>query len=224
MENRTNQYHQNATEYRTKLKSIWESFDKKVASMERYKGSKGYAEELEKAENERDTAIMELQKEYQTKFFQVINGMKESALNRAMIPPSPEQLSVLQVLKMREKLSKDELNQAARTLAGNPAALSVLEEIAQKQNIHFTGFEMESTAGIIRHIESLEDSAKRLCALQKPDSKKEMIARKDIHSPNWQSNALYSYQVDREFTSEADTISFMGNVENLTEFQNAVNQ
>lgn len=192
--------------------------------MERFKGSKGYADELAKAEKERDTAITELQNQTRTRFFEIINGMKESALNRAMIPPSPEQLSILQVLKMREKLSKDELNQAARTLEGNPAALSVLEEIAQKQDIHFTGFAVESTAGIIRHIDSLEDAAKRLCALHKPDSKREMIARKDIHSLNWQSNALYSYQVDRDFTSEADTISFMGNVENLTEFQNAVNQ
>lgn len=192
--------------------------------MERFKGSKGYIEELEKMGKERDSAITELQNETRAKFFKIINGMKENALNRAMIPPSQEQLSILQVLQMREKISKDELNQAARTLKGNAAALSVLEEIAQKQNVHFTGFETESTAGIIRHIDSLEDAAKRLCALHKPDSKREMIARKDIHSLNWQSNALYSYQVDRDFVSEADTISFMGNVENLTDFQNAVNQ
>ena len=192
--------------------------------MERYRGSTGYAEEVKKAESERDSAIKELQAETYLKFSNIISGMRNSAKSRAMIPPTQEQLSVLQILKMREKISRDELEQAARSLKGNAAALSVLEEIAMKQDIHSMGFEMESTAAIIRHIDSLEDSAKRLCKLNRPNSKQEMIKKADIHSPEWQDNALYSYRTDREFFSEEDAISFMGNVNNLSEFQSAVNQ
>ncbi len=224
MTDRTNQYHQTAKEYRSGLKALWETFNKKLAGLERYKGSIGYTDEVKKAEAERDTEIKALQADSFGRFNSIIKGMRESAKSRALIPPTQEQLSVLQVLKMREKISRDELEQAARTLKGNAAALSVLEEIALKQDIHGTGFEMESTSAIIKHIDSLEDSAKRLCKLNKPDSKQEMIQRRDIHSPEWQTDALYSYRTDREFVSEADTISFMGNVNNLSEFQNAVNQ
>lgn len=222
--NRTLEYHKSVKAYRENLGAIWNEFDKKVAALERYKGSVGYDAELEKAVQDRDAAIKELQGKAYARFAELINGMKESARNRPLVAPTAEQMGVLQLLQMREKVTRDELEQAARTLKDNPAALSVLEEIAQKHDIHSGGFAMESTAGIMRHIDSLYDSAKRICALNKPNSKQEMVAAADIHSEKWKSNAMYSYRVDRDFDNEADTMAALGDVHSLSEFQNAVNQ
>lgn len=222
--NRTWEYFKSVKGYRENLGAIWTEYDKKVAGLERYKGSAGYDEELKKAAQDRDAAIKELQGKAYARFADIIEGMKESARNRPLVAPTAEQMNLLQLMQMREKVTRDELEQAARTLKGNAAALSVLEEISLKHDIHSVGFAMESTAGIMKHIDSLFDSAKRICALNKPNSKQEMVAATDIHSPEWKSGAMYSYRVDRDFDNEADTMAALGDVHSLSEFQNAVNQ
>jgi hypothetical protein len=148
-----------------------------------------------------------------------------------MIPPTNEQLALLQALKMRKSISRAELEQAGVTLKGCPVGLSILDEIAREQakerGLHeFSGlkFSTESTTGIFDSIKGLEDSAKRLCALDKCNSRPEMIERNSIYSPDYDSSAIYSFRVDRDVNSTREAMQLYGGVENLGQFENAVNE
>ena len=221
---RTKHYYDLVKDYRAKLRGIWSDYEKTVARIERYKGSVGYNEEMKKAEKVRDSAIADLQGEYLTRFGNVVTGMKEAALNMAMVPPTPEQLAILTALKMRDKLTRGELTQAGRSLRGCAVGLAVIDELAQKHEIYTVpNHGGESTAAILAHVDELAENAKRLCALDKCDSKQEMVRRADVNSPDWTSNALYSFRVDADPESEARCMSIFGSVDDLESFSSAVN-
>jgi hypothetical protein len=228
---RTRHYYEAATKYREALRNIWADYDKKMQKIEQYAGSKGYEDDKATADKERDAAIKALQREYGEKFDSILKGMRESATTRSMTPPTQEQLALLQALKMRDRISRDELEQAGRTLKDSPVCLSVLEEIAhnlmEKTGSHeYYGlrFVTEGTAGILHSIDNLTESARRICALNKCDSKREMVARTNVHNAEWESNALYSFQVDRDVTSTREAMGFFGGVSNLESFEAAVNE
>ena len=228
---RTRHYYEACTGYRQSLRAVWADFDKKMQQLERYKGSAGYEKEKADAEKARDAVIKALQTEYRDKFNGILKGMRESATTRSMTPPTQEQLALLQALKMRDKISRDELEQAGRTLKESPVCLSVLQEIAQnlmeKTGSHeYYGlrFETESTSGILGCIDGLAESAKRICSLNKCDSRADMAARSSIYSPEWDSNAMYSFRVDKDVNSTREAMEFYGGVQNLESFEAAVNE
>ncbi|MBE6756668.1 MAG: hypothetical protein E7555_09450 [Ruminococcaceae bacterium] len=221
--NRTRQYFETTTSYRAKLRKIWEDYDKTLQRLEPYKGSNGYNEDVQEAENKRKKDISSLQVEYCNKFNEILQGMRKSATNQPIIPPTTEQLTILQTLKMRNKVSRDELKQAAQTLKNCPLCLSVLDEIAQDNEYQGVHFGKESTSAIIKHIETLSNSAKRICALDKPDSKKEQAEKASIYNPEHTHNALFSFSVDKDMTSESEAMSFLGGVTDFETFQEAVN-
>ena len=221
---RTERYHDLVRNYRGKLRGIWGEYEKTVAKLERYRGSRGYDEEKTKAEKARDSAIAELQGEFLTRFGNVIDGMKESALNMEMTAPTQEQLAILSALKMREGLTADELRQAGRSLRGCPVGLAVIDELAQKHEIYgVRSFGGESTSAILAHVDELAENARRLCKLSKCDSKREMVLAADVNSPSWTANALYSFRVDVDPESEARCMSVFGSVSDLESFSSAVN-
>ena len=228
---RTRHYYEACTGYRQNLRSIWAEYDQKMLRLDQYKGSAGYEKEKAEAEKMRNDAIKALQDEYRGKFDGIIKGMRESATTRSMTPPTQEQLALLQALKLRDKISRDELEQAGRTLKDSPVCLSVLEEIAQnlseKTGSHeYYGlrFATESTNGILSCIDGLAESAKRICSLNKCDSRAEQAARASIYSPEYTHNALYSFRVDHDVSNTREAMEFYGGVNNLESFEAAVNE
>lgn len=222
--NRTEHYFNACRDYRAALRDIWAQHDKAMERIEAYKGSTGYDKEAAEIDKQRREATEALQSEYSNRFNNILEGMRQSATSRPMTAPTQEQLALLQALKMREKVTKDELEQAARTLKDSPVSLSVLDEIAAKNDIHGAHYGAESTSGILEAVDGLAESAKRLCRLDKCDSKQEQVARASIYSPDHDSNALYSFRVDTDFDNEAACIEFMGGVSNMQSFRDAVNE
>lgn len=220
--NYTGIYYKKVLDYRQELKAIWNEYESKMQNLEPYKGSTGYTEEARKAEHDRDAAIKAAQEEASRYFGEVIEGMRQTATNRPIAAPTAEQLNILSVLKMRDSVRKDELRQAYETLKENPLCLSVLDEIARKNEFHGMAASRESSADMMAHIDTLEDAAKRLCKLDKPDSRREQIGRASPYSPDYTPGATYSLMVDRDFESEADCMAYMGNVRDLSAFQNVV--
>jgi hypothetical protein len=219
---RTQEYYEKSVNYRKELKAIWDAYETRIAQIERYKGSNGYAEDKKRAENERDNSINALQGIYRTAFFEIIRKMRESAYNQTMSAPSAEQLALLQALKMREKITRDELEQAARTLANSPVCLSVLDEIADKMEYHGVHFGGESTDSIIKHIDELADNANRICSLNKCNTKREMVEAYSNHTAD--GNALYSFKVDRDdISSASDAMEYYGSIRDVAAFEKAVN-
>lgn len=221
---RTRHYYEASVSYRDKLRSIWANFDTEMVKIEQYEGSKGYEEEKAKKEKARDEEISRLQDEYKVNFANIIKGMRESASTRGMIPPTTEQLNLIQALKMRSKVTRDELQQAGNTLKDNPVCLSILDEIARDNEILGVHYGAESTSSIHEHIDALADSAKRLCSLKKCDSRKELHTspHDPQHTPGMRD--LYTFRIDRDTENVRDAMELYGGVSDLASFEAAVNE
>ena len=220
---RTKHYFDAACGYRKGLREAWSKYNEAMAKLEKFKGSAGYDEDAKRLEDARKEAVSILQAEYAHKFDVIIEGMRDSAKNRPMTAPTAEELNLLTALKMREQITADELSAAAITLQNSPVALSILDEIAKKQDIHGFHCGVESTASILAKIDSLREAAKRIVTLEKPDSRREMIAKANIHSPEHNHDALYSFQYDRDFISANDCLAYCGGVNDMESFAEAVN-
>lgn len=64
-----------------------------------------------------------------------IKDMLNAASARKLRPLDDEQLRIVQALKLRDKVSADELIQAGAAMEGNISGLAILQEIAQKSGV-----------------------------------------------------------------------------------------
>lgn len=85
--------------------------------------------------------------------------MREAIDHRPLTPPTPEQAALLSVLQMREHLDRDELSRAAEQMAGCSAALSILDDLAQKHKIPGTFNREMSAADLHKKVDTLEQAA-----------------------------------------------------------------
>ncbi len=221
--NRTTHYFNAVCEHRAGLNGINAKYDADLTKIEQYKGSEGYEKDKADIEKRRKEALAAFREKQAKAFESILDGMRTSAQSRTMTPPTPEQLALLQALKMRDKIGRDELEQAARTLKDCAVGLSVLDEIADKNEIRGARFGGESTASVMEHINDLAESAKRICALNRCNSRAEMVAKASIYNPEHDHNAMYSFRVDRDFLSEADAMAYLGGVNDMDSFRDAVN-
>lgn len=219
---RTRDYFQTAMSFRESLKAINADHKKKLDRLEAYKGSRGYNDDVAKAEKERKEKIAALQSEYRTKFDSILRGMRETALSRPMAAPSQEQLNLLSALRMRKKVSSDELRQAARTLESSPLALSVLDDIAHDQGHLGMTFGRETTETIVKHIDSLRTSAGRICRMEKTDDRVDMARRASVFQPDHDDQAIELFRVDRDFSCAEDCLAYLGGVTDYKSFSEAV--
>lgn len=216
---RTQQYHDTVVKFRQDLADVWEEYNTKVKRLDKYKGSSGYAKDLQKLQQERDQKIKSLQMWVSDELNGVIKGMTDSATNKSMIAPSAEQIALLQALKMREKISRHELEQAGRTLKDSPVCLSVLQEIAGKMGLRGVRLGAESTESILSHIDSLADSARRISQIDDPGNRGKHMNDQDM-TP---SQRVYTFRVNRDPVDMADSMEYFGGVEDLPSFESAVN-
>lgn len=120
--------------YRRKLRSDFLNFKK---NNERYAGSEGYKKDLKAAREKRKKAEDEAREKAGKRIDEALKRMRENLSKKAIVPPTPEQVSILQLLSMRTKISKTELDRAAQAMNGNQIALAALNDIADKH--YFVG-------------------------------------------------------------------------------------
>lgn len=128
-------YFDTVKRYRRGLDEINQRYDTQLEAKEGYRGSAGYAADVEKIEGERMAEIQVLRTECSKAFDACLASMQEHAARRPMPAPSQEQLALLQALQMREHLSRDELEHAATSLQDCPVGLGVLEELGRKHEV-----------------------------------------------------------------------------------------
>lgn len=131
-----------------------------MSHAKQYEGSTGGKTLVDRATATRDAA-MKAEKETAVKAFrEIIGSMRENVSARKITAPTQDQLAILQALKMRQKVDKDEIKQAENALKDCPVALAVLDEIAHDNGIIHTGQRGAMTTDfILRHIDNLEQSA-----------------------------------------------------------------
>ena len=208
--NRTAEYWRIAQAHREGLRSIWAAYNETMTKLDRYKGSAGYVDDEKAAAKVRDEAISAQKAVTAKAFDNVLQGMRDKVGGQAAIPPGDAELRLLQTIKLRDTISREELQAAGRALQDNSVALHTLDDIAQGHGFHnlFISYPAWRDGGSAhqRHIASLLESAKRIVALDKPDSKREAVAAARDNNPA----AIRSMWADRDFDSESDAVVWYG--------------
>lgn len=131
----TELYYTKMKEFQDKRAEIVDAHEKKLKSLERYKGSKGYGEEL-KQENECFEAdLKSLRDEYRSAIYTVFGGMIDAIGKRSISAPTNDQVNLLNVLRMKKKVTLEECQRTAEAVKDNPIAVSVVTEIAHDHGI-----------------------------------------------------------------------------------------
>lgn len=177
----TQNYYDAYKTFRTGLDSINSAYEDSLSSIEKYKGSEGFEEHKKQFQEKRKNEIENLRATVRPKMFKAIDDMQETAINRKMKIPTEDEIRLLEILKMRDSVSRDELLQAARTLADCSSALSVLDEIARKNNMpQFSRYYKPPTMAteqVQKIIESLKSITNKILEIDKKQSLSDYVAQ-----------------------------------------------
>lgn len=156
----TEKYLSAVKDFQKAAAQIEAEYNAEMERAKRFEGSDGGREIKEKAKAKRDAALLAERQKGVKSFREIVTAMRANVKNRKITAPTPEQLAILQTLKMREKVTADEFRQAENSLADCPLALSVLDELARSQGVIYTGKRKVMTApDASGHIDALERNA-----------------------------------------------------------------
>ncbi len=131
----TELYYAKMKAFQDKRAELTEAHDKKVKSLERFKGSKGYEEDLKKENDRFEAEMTALRDEYRPGLLTVIGGMMDAIGKRSVSAPTNDQVNLLNVLKMKKRVTLEECQRTAEAVKDNPIAVSVVTEIAHDHGI-----------------------------------------------------------------------------------------
>lgn len=118
----------------TRAKMVSE-YDGKIKSMEPYKGSSGYDKEVAALKEKHEEGLKALQDESRKELWIIMDGMDKAIDKRKINPPTNEQLNLIHLLKMREKVTEEELDRVAEMVRDNGIALGIVQEVAHENDI-----------------------------------------------------------------------------------------
>ena len=211
----TQRYLNSIKGFRKDLQEVNDKFRPEYERLERFKDSGSYAQSKKLLDDRRNAEVEELRREYADRLKSAVDAMEKTYMNRPASAPTQEQLSVLQALKLRDHVSRDELRRAAQTMRGCPVAERALEEIASKSG-EILGLEQEISSDTVRQsLHSLRVNAGRLVSnLQAPNSRREHMSRSD-----WDM-----FRLDTDPAGENDCLRIFGLCANGAQFAAAVNE
>ena len=128
-------YYTKMKEFQDKRVELTDAHDKKVKTLERFQGSTGYEEDM-KEENKRfEDELKALRDEYRPTFNTIFSGMFEAIGRRSVSAPTNDQVNLLNVLKMKKKVTLEDCQRTAEAVKDNPIAVSIVTEIAHDHGI-----------------------------------------------------------------------------------------
>lgn len=131
----TEAFYARAKQYQDKRAQLVSDYEKKLESLKKYEGSQGYQEDLEKTQKAHTEALTALQDEYRQSLRTILKGMSDAIGRRKVNPPTNEQLNLIHLLKMRDKVTQEELDRVAEMVKDNGIAMGVVQEIAHNNGI-----------------------------------------------------------------------------------------
>lgn len=131
----TELYYQNAKRFQDERRELSESYEKRMKDLDRFKGSKGYETEVEKLNKRYDDVLTALQDKYRPEFNVIFRGMVEAIGRRTVKAPTTDQVNLLNVLKMKRKVTLEDCQRTAESVKDNPIAVSIVSEIAHDHGI-----------------------------------------------------------------------------------------
>lgn len=131
----TELYYTKMKAFQDKRAELTEAHNKKLKSLERFKGSRGYGEDLKKENDRFEAELKALRDEYRPGLHTVLSGMMDAIGKRSVSAPTNDQVNLLSVLKMKKKVTLEECQRTAEAVKDNPIAVSVVTEIAHDHGI-----------------------------------------------------------------------------------------
>ena len=131
----TEAFYTRARQFQDKRAQLVSDYEKKLESLKKYEGSKGYQEDLEKLQKAHSEDLKALQDEYRASLRTILKGMDEALSRRKVNPPTNDQLNLIHLLKMRDKVSREELDRVAEMVKDNGIAMGVIQEVARANGI-----------------------------------------------------------------------------------------
>ena len=104
------------------------------------KGSKLYSDKMDEARKKRDKTISDAQFIAKQEIRETLKAMAEKADKIALQAPTAEQIRLLQLLKMKDRLTEAECTGAANAMNGNAACLALVDELARKSGVLHTSY------------------------------------------------------------------------------------
>lgn len=200
--------------FRKDLREIDERYQPKYDYLNRFADSESYAANKSNLDDQRKAEVDALRQETQKMISTVLDDMERAYMERPSSAPTPDQLALLQTLKMRETIGQDELREAANSLKGCPVAERVLEEIARKNGQPMILSQELSGDEVQRHLQGLRNSAEHLISkLEHPDSRREHV----------NSGEYTLFRLDVDPVDELDCLRIFGFVTDAAKFSAAVN-
>ena len=104
----------------------------KMNGLIKYRNSEGFEKDKAAAAAKRKSSDDLARENAKKKINECLQKMKENAGKVELIAPTQEMVNILQVLNMKSRISKQELERAAVSMKGNSFGLSALNDIADK--------------------------------------------------------------------------------------------
>ena len=147
-------------DFQDKRSALVADYEHSLNVMEKYKGSEGYEEDIKKLQEAHEKELADLKSKYRPSIDIVLNGMEDAISKRTMNPPTAQQLRALQVLQMRDKVSREELDRVANTVKDSIIAMGVVQEIAIKNGIRNANYAHRATEMSSEYAQDMLDGMK----------------------------------------------------------------
>lgn len=131
----TDLFYTKAKQFQDRRTEIVEEYENKARMLEKFKGSAGYDMEMQELTKAKNGKIKAIQEEYRPIFQAIFSGMMDAIGRRSMKAPTNEQVNLLNMLKMKRRVTAEEVERVAAAVKDNPIAISVLQDIAVDHNL-----------------------------------------------------------------------------------------
>lgn len=211
----TQRYHQFIRDFRKAVSMANEKFDPACKDLERYRDSEYYQEDKAKIDKARKELLDEVRQGAKKELNAIVDDMRRTYESKPSKAPTAEQLAILQALKMRDSVSKDELREALNAVKGCPLAERVVGEVAAKHQ-HILGMERELSGDTVRRsLDAMRLNGEKLIAkLERPGEDRKTA----VNSGNWDL-----FRLDIDAKDSEDCMRVFGGVTDFQQFSEAVN-
>jgi hypothetical protein len=205
-------------QHRKGLREIDSRYQPRLDALEKHRGSDYYESERKRLTAMREREVDALREDSISRLDEACDDMWKTYSSKPAPTPTPEQLALVQALKMRKpgSVPREELQQAALAVKGVPALEKVLTEMSVENGGSQVFAPTISSDKIQTTIHNLRLSGGRMIhQLEHCDER-----GKYVNTSNWDM-----FRVDTDVQDEADALRVYGLVTGATaeEFSNAVN-
>ena len=132
----TNTYllYSTVTTFQRKQQEAYNAYMETMKKLETAKGSQYYEDQKKAALEKRKAAEDQARSDARYWVKKATESMIEANKARKIVPPTAEQVAILQTMKMRTNISEAELDRIANAMDGNAMALGVVQEYAKEMS------------------------------------------------------------------------------------------